>query len=74
MTDEERIAFRKAYKDMKKFAKPYVYRPPPLAMGGGRGGGSNKSPRTAATVPAQAEVPDALPVTETDGDGFGVVA
>ena len=38
------------------------------------GGGSNKSPRTAATVPAQAEVPDALPVTETDGDGFGVVA
>ena len=32
MTDEERLAFRKAYKDMEKFVKTkHVYRPPPLA-------------------------------------------
>ena len=71
MTEEERLAFRKAAKDMEQFVKTkHVYRPPPLASVRG----SDKAPRTAATVSVRAEVPETPPVTETDGDGTGVVA
>ena len=66
MMDEERLAFRKAYKDMEKFVKTkHVYRPPPLATV------RDKAPRTVATVLVQAEVPEALPGTETVGDNSG---
>ncbi len=66
MTDEERLAFRKAYKDMEKFVKTqHVYRPPPLATV------RDKAPRTVAPVLVQAEVPGALPGTETVGDNSG---
>ena len=67
MTDEERLAFRKAYKDMEKFVKTkYVYRPPPLAMVGV----SDMASRTVATVSVQAEELEAPHVTETDGSGI----
>ena len=48
MTGEERAAFRKVYKNRKKFAKPHAYRPTPLAAVG-----LNDK---ASTVPAHAEV------------------
>ena len=47
----------------------HVYRPPPLATVGG----SDKAPRTAATVSVEAEMPEAPPVTETDGKNPGIV-
>ena len=67
----EKLAFRKVAKDMEKCVKTkHVYRPPALALARG----SDKAPRMAATVSVRAEVPEAPPVTETDGDGTGVVA
>ena len=70
MTDEERLAFRKAAKDLEKFVKTKrAYRPPPLAAVAG----SDKAPRTTAPDSVQAKVLETPPVTETDGGGTGVV-
>ena len=60
MTDEERLAFRKAAKDLEKFVKTKrAYRPPPLAAVAG----SDKAPRTTAPDSVQAKVLETPPVT-----------
>ena len=70
MTDEERLAFRKAAKDLEKFVKTKrAYRPPPRAAVAG----SDKAPRTRGPDSIQAKVLETPPVTETDGGGTGVV-